>query len=90
MEVNRKVSKEAAAVQSAVLRDILINVRMTAQLTQSELAEKIGKPQSYVSKYESGERKLSFVEVREIALGCGQDFVEFVALYENEIQMVDQ
>jgi len=45
------------------LRRLLREARLAKHLTQSELAEKLGTPQSFVSKYESGERLLSFVDV---------------------------
>jgi transcriptional regulator with XRE-family HTH domain len=48
-------------------RELLIAIRSNASLTQAQLAEKLGKPQSFVSKYENGERRLDFVEVLELA-----------------------
>lgn len=38
------------------------------QLTQTQVAERLGRPQSFVSKYESGERTLDVVEFVEV---CG-------------------
>jgi transcriptional regulator with XRE-family HTH domain len=49
------------------LRDWLVAGRQAQSLTQVQLAEKLGRPQSFVSKYERGERRLDFVEVYEIA-----------------------
>jgi transcriptional regulator with XRE-family HTH domain len=47
--------------------EMLINYRSLKGLTQTQLAEKLGKPQSFVSKYEIGERRLDFIEVLELA-----------------------
>ena len=44
------------------LREMLREGRTKAGLRQSDLAELLGVPQSFVSKYESGERLLTFVE----------------------------
>ena len=41
-----------------------------AGFTQLELSDRIGRPQSFVSKYENGERKLDFVETVEICNAC--------------------
>lgn len=41
-------------------------MRKDVGLTQSELAGMLGKPQSYVNKYESGERRLDLPEVEEV------------------------
>lgn len=48
-------------------RELLIAIRTNLSLTQNQLAEKLGKPQSFVSKYESGERRLDFIEVLDLA-----------------------
>ena len=44
------------------LREKLRDARTRAGLRQSDLAALLGVPQSFVSKYESGERTLTFVE----------------------------
>jgi transcriptional regulator with XRE-family HTH domain len=48
-------------------RELMIGARKQAGLTQAQLAHKLGKPQSFVSKYELGERRLDVVEFLEVA-----------------------
>ncbi len=50
------------------LQRLLRKIRKEKDLTQVEVAEQLGVPQSYVSKYESGERRLDILEVQDI---CG-------------------
>lgn len=44
------------------LHQCLTQARVRRQFTQVDLASSLGKPQSYVSKYESGERRLDVIE----------------------------
>lgn len=44
----------------------LADARQEKGLTQSEVAARLRKPQSYVSKYESGERRLDVIEFLEV------------------------
>ncbi|KZL17604.1 helix-turn-helix domain-containing protein [Pseudovibrio sp. WM33] len=74
-------------IQNLVLKELLIDARTKAQLTQKQISERIGKPQSYVSKYESGERKLSLPEIREIVICCGGTLYELITNYENELKL---
>lgn len=44
------------------LRRILVGARKAAGLTQAEVARKLGRPQSFVSKWEGAERHLDVTE----------------------------
>lgn len=46
--------------------ELLVEARQSKNLMQKQLAEKLSKPQSFVSKYENGERRLDVVEFTEI------------------------
>jgi transcriptional regulator with XRE-family HTH domain len=43
------------------------------------VARRLGRPQSFVSKYESGERRLDIVEFLEVAEAIGFDAGELIA-----------
>lgn len=45
----------------------LKRARIEVGMTQSKVAKRIGKPQSYISKCESGERRLDITEVNKLA-----------------------
>ena len=68
------------------LRQLLKDLRANkAKLTQVQLSQELGRPQSYVSKYENGERKLDYVEVYEICKVLGVSMQRFNRLYEQKI-----
>ena len=46
-----------------LLGDCLAEVRRDAGATQTELAARLGKPQSFVSAYESGQRRIDVLEL---------------------------
>jgi len=50
-----------------ILLQKLIEARKEANLTQQEAASKLDKPQSFISKIESGERNVDFLELEDIA-----------------------
>lgn len=52
---------------------LLTEARKSAGLTQVELSERLSRPQSFVSKYERGERRLDMVEFVEVAQAMGAD-----------------
>ena len=66
-----------------VFRALMVSAREAAGLTQVQVAERLGKPQSFVSKYERGERRLDFTEFLELADLLGIDIGKFVKTYRN-------
>jgi transcriptional regulator with XRE-family HTH domain len=65
------------------LCSLLKKMRNEAGLRQTELAEKLGKPQSYVSKYESGYKSLDIFEAKEICDAIGVSFSDFARNIEE-------
>lgn len=59
------------------VRRMLKAVRSAAALSQVELAAKLARPQSYVSDYERGHRRLDWVAVVEVLDACQYDLVDF-------------
>jgi len=48
------------------LQELLRELRQNANLTQGEVAARLERPQSFVSKYESGERRLDILELWDV------------------------
>jgi len=46
----------------AAFREALVAARKSAGVTQVELAERLGKPQQFVSKIENGDRRVDLIE----------------------------
>jgi transcriptional regulator with XRE-family HTH domain len=58
----------------------LAKARKYSAITQQELAKKLKKPQSYVSKYESGERRLDIIEFLEICVILKTDYKKILKI----------
>ncbi len=56
----------------------LADARRVAGLTQAEVAERLGLRQQYVSKYESGERRLDVIEFLDAAEALGLDGISML------------
>ena len=65
------------------LLDLLRQIRRTAGLRQVELAQRLGKPQSFVSKYESGERRLDLLDLEQVCQAVGITLVSFTKRFER-------
>ena len=66
------------------LQTLLHNTRKSADLSQCVLAKKLNRPQSYISKYENGERRLDLIELQEICSALGISLTTFVQRYEKD------
>jgi transcriptional regulator with XRE-family HTH domain len=70
----------------ALFREMLTNARLANGILQSTVAEKLGKNQSFVSKYERGERRLDLPEFLDIAEVLKIDVVDFIKQYKEELK----
>jgi transcriptional regulator with XRE-family HTH domain len=66
------------------LLGLLRRVRVEARLRQVDLAKKLRQPQSFVSKYESAERRLDLLELRQVCAAVGISLPEFVRRFEGD------
>lgn len=64
-------------------RKLLIEARQSVGLTQVALAKKLGRPQSFVSKFERGERRLDVIEFIDVARALAIDPARIVSDLER-------
>lgn len=80
------MKKRIYLAQRGRLVSLLREMRIEAGLTQVDLAARIEKDQTYVSRYESGQRRLDVLEVREICQVVGVTLEEFVKRLEKTLK----
>jgi transcriptional regulator with XRE-family HTH domain len=80
------MGKSIGTSEQKRLLELLRQIRLDAGLRQVDLAERLGQPQSFVSKYESGERRLDLLELRQICEAVGISLLKFVKMFEKEIR----
>ncbi len=64
---------------------LLKEARIVAGITQIQLAVKLDETQTFISKYERGERRLDIIEVRSICEAMDVNFIEFIKAMEKEL-----
>lgn len=68
-----------------IFRELLIKARENSGLTQVQMAELLHKPQSFISKYERGERRLDLTEFIQIADIMKVDVHVFIRSYRSRL-----
>jgi transcriptional regulator with XRE-family HTH domain len=79
------MKKSIHSPEQKEMQTLLRGLRLDAGLSQSEMAARLGVPQSFVSKYESGERRLDILEVRQVCIALGVDLADFVRELETHL-----
>ena len=72
------MTKSVFSDRYALFLATIVQARKEAGLTQSELASRLGKPQSYISKAERGERRIDVVEFIDLSQALGEDPPELI------------
>ncbi len=62
----------------------LAAVRQQCGLTQKDLAERVGKPPSYIAKLELAERRLDINDLRSLAEGMGMPSVALLERLQSD------
>lgn len=76
------MQKSLSSSKHKAFLKLLRQVRQEAGLRQIEVAERLNQPQSFVSKYESGERRLDLLELELVCEACEMDLSQFVKRYK--------
>lgn len=79
------VKKTLNKKEHKILLEQLYRLRMSAGLRQSDLADKLNVPQSFISKIESGERRVDLIELREICIALDSNLKEFINEFEKAL-----
>jgi transcriptional regulator with XRE-family HTH domain len=79
------ISREALR-ERKVLLSLLRQVRHESGLRQVDVAAKLNVPQSFVSNYESGERRLDILELRGVCDALGTTLPEFIERLEQKLR----
>jgi transcriptional regulator with XRE-family HTH domain len=77
--------KSIYSAEQKALREELMAARRVAGLTQTDVAKRLGQPQSFVAKYEGGERRVDVIEFVAIARALGTDPLRLLKLIMRRI-----
>ena len=72
--------------QQKALLSLLRDLRTKAGLRQVDMAAALGKPQAFVSYYESGARRLDLLELRQVCKVLDVSLSDFVRRFEQLLQ----
>jgi transcriptional regulator with XRE-family HTH domain len=75
------VKKSLNSKEHKILLEMLYQLRVSSSLRQSDLADLLKVPQSFISKIE---RRIDFIELREILNCFNTNLMEFVTEFENK------
>jgi len=78
-----KIPSEARQREKLLL--LLRKLREEGAIRQVDMAKQLGVPQSFVSKYESGERRLNILELRRICQLMGISLQDFIKKLEESL-----
>lgn len=82
------MEKSTFTNEYTAMRKLLQEFRIKADVTQEELAKRLGETQSYISKVERGERRLDLVQLQAFCKEIGISLRSFVDAYEKRTKSI--
>lgn len=79
------MKKSIHTAEYLILRRLLREIRESANITQVELADRLGQTQSFVSKCERGELRLDIIQLRSFCTALNTDLATFVRALEKRL-----
>ncbi|HBF33623.1 TPA: transcriptional regulator [Candidatus Sumerlaeota bacterium] len=80
------MKKSIYSPEQKKLQKLLQRLRAESGLSQVMMAKLLEKPQSFISKYETGERRLDILEIRHLCHVLHITLSQFVEELEKELQ----
>lgn len=80
------MKKSVGSPEQEVLQGLLRQMRARAGLTQKELADRLNTLQTIVSNFETGERRLDILELRQVCDALGIGLNEFVSQLNDALK----
>lgn len=71
--------------EAKLVAEMLYQLRVSLGMRQSDLAKKLQVPQSFVSKLESGERRIDIIELRDMLRHLNTNIIEFSTALEKKV-----
>jgi len=72
------IGQESTRGITRLFLELLIKARKDAGVTQEQLAKRLNRPQSFVSKCENGERRLDVIELLQFLQSIGVEPIGFL------------
>jgi ribosome-binding protein aMBF1 (putative translation factor) len=82
----KAIDKSVFTEEYEVFLRLLRETRQEAQLTQRQMAERLEHHQAFVSRSETGERRLDVIELRVLCKAMGVPFRKFIDRLEAELE----
>lgn len=82
----RGLTKSLHLPEHRALCDLLVAVRHKAGLTQQDVAKRLKRPQSFVAKYEGGERRIDLIEFVAVAAALNIDPAKLFREFQMKIR----
>jgi transcriptional regulator with XRE-family HTH domain len=79
------MKKSLSNKKQRVFLELLYQVRVNSGLRQVDLAAKLNVNQSFISKIESGERRIDVIELIEICESIDVNIVDFIIKLEQKL-----